>query len=420
MAFAEPLPERLRLRIFPQSPLGGGIPRLETITVSPRAGSVGPGPSDRRMYAIEAPGKRPYRPDRPPALPPWRGPVAGPALPSPLGHFDHLGPGDPGFRAVHLYGCARFALDVWQGYLGRPIPWHFERHFPRLELVALGPWANAHMGYGYLEVGQRPVPGGFADLALDFDVVGHEIGHALMMAFAGRFAPGRVTPDYEALHEASADWAAMIASLHMRTVVDELLETTRGDLGTANRLSRFAEFSSTRQIREANNDRTMWDLAAGWTSEHQLALPLIGGFFDAFVEVYKELLVARGAIPRALDELATRARGDPTRRLLVRRGFEKAFARRPSAFVDALAEARDIAATMLVGIWTRVDPERFRLGDIARHLEAIDRAEFGGRLRPVVFGSLARRGIGVVPPGPRLKPPGRSSHLHSERTITLR
>ena len=56
-----------------------------------------------------------------------------------------------------------------------------------------------------------------------------------MMAFAGRFSPDRVTADYEALHEASADWAAMIASLHLTPVVEELLETTRGDLDTANR-----------------------------------------------------------------------------------------------------------------------------------------------------------------------------------------
>ena len=64
MVYAAPRPPHVRLRIFPQSPLVGAMPRLETITVSPRVGSVGPGPSDRRMYAIEAPGKRPYRPGR--------------------------------------------------------------------------------------------------------------------------------------------------------------------------------------------------------------------------------------------------------------------------------------------------------------------------------------------------------------------
>ena len=178
---------------------------------------VGPGPSDRRMYTIEPPASRPTAPTAGrPTVPPWRGPIAPRPCPRPDGHFDHLAPGDPGFRPVHLYGCVRFALDVWEGYLGRPIPWHFARHFARLELVALGAGTNAHMGYGYLEVGERPLPAArSSDYCLNFDVIAHEVGHALMMTFAGRFSPDRVTADYEALHEASADWAAMIASLHL-------------------------------------------------------------------------------------------------------------------------------------------------------------------------------------------------------------
>jgi hypothetical protein len=419
MGFAEPRPERLRIRIFPQSPLGGAG-RLETITLSPRAGSVGPGPSDRRMYAVEAPGKQPYGPGGRPALPPWRGAIARPAIPSRGGHFDHLRPGDPGFRAAHLYGCVRFALDVWQGYLGGPVDWHFARHFPRLELIALGAWPNAHMGYGYLEVGQRRLPGGgVADYALNFDVIGHEIGHALMMAFAGRFSPDQVTADYEALHEASADWAAMIASLHLTPVVEELLETSRGDLDTANRLNRFAELSSTHQIRIANNNRTMWEFAAGWSNEHHLALPLIAALFDAFVEIYKEILVRVGAIPRALDDLADMAERDPAWRGRVRAGFARAYARHPERFHAAVAEARAIAATMMVGLWMRADPRSFRLGDIGPILAEIDFEQFGGNLRTIVAGCLARRGIGLVPPGPRLRPPGRDSHLHSERTMGL-
>src|SRR6185312_7865527 len=98
--------------------------------------------------------KQPYDTGRRPGLrPPWPGPYGPAALPGPGGQFDHLRPGDPGFRLAHLYGCARFALDVWEVYLGRAIPWHFGRNYGRLELVALHGWDNAHMGYGYLEVG---------------------------------------------------------------------------------------------------------------------------------------------------------------------------------------------------------------------------------------------------------------------------
>lgn len=418
--WAEARPARVRFAIFPQSPLGGGTPRLETITVRPRAGSVGPGPSDRRMYAIEAPGKRPYGPGARPAFPPWGGGVAPPAMPSPQGHFDHLRPGVPGFRAAHLYACARFTLDVWQHYLGGRVEWHFARHFQRLELIALGPWANAHMGYGYLEVGERPLAtGGFGDLALDFDVIGHEIGHALMMAFAGHVDRSRVTGDYEALHEASADCASMIAAMHLDAVVTEMLEATRGDLLTANRLSRFAEFSSTEQIRLASNRRTMWDFARGWTDEHALSEPLTAALFDAFVEIYKEILVRHGAIPRALDDLAGMASTDPAWRGRVRTGFARAYARHPDRFHAAVAQARDITARVLAGVWTHARPSAFRFADLRPILAEIDFEAFGGQLRPIVDRCFTRRGIGLVPPGPRLAPPGKGSHLHSERTLAM-
>lgn len=409
-------PPHVRVRIYPQSPLGGPA-RLETIALSLRAGEVGPGPQDARIYTLDAPTKRPYGAGPRRALPPWQGPVGPAAIPSPDGHLDGLRPGDPGFRLAHLYGCVRFALDVWEGYLGAPIPWHFGRRLDRLELVALRGWQNAHMGYGFLEVGAFDLEDGtVSDYCLNFDVVAHEVGHAMMMSFAGPFAPENVTGDYEALHEASADWAAMIASLHLPAVTGELLDTTGGDLDTANRLNRFAEISPTRQIRRANNPRTMWDFARGWDNEHDLSLPLTAAFFDAFVAVYKAVLVRHGAIPPALDDIAEMAEREPAWRGRARKGFARAYARHPARFHDALAEARDAAAAMLVGVWTEADPVRFRLADILPILREVDLRDYGGALSPIVADAFRRRGIGLVAPGPRLRPPGKESHVHSERT----
>jgi hypothetical protein len=419
MVWAEPRPAHVRIRLYPQSPRGGPS-RLETVSLSPRRGEVRPGPADARMYAIEAPGKPPYgRGDNRLLLPPWRGPVAAPVPLGPDGDLDHLRPGDPGFRCVHLYGCVRYALDVWERHAGGPIPWHFAQDFDRLELVTLRGWDNAQMGYGYLEAGERLLDDGrIADLALDFDVIAHEVGHALLLAFGGSFRADRVTPDYEALHEASADWAAIIAALHFDALLEDLLETTAGDLDSFNRLNRFAEFSASHEVRIANNDRTMWDFATGWQSEHELSLPLLAALWDSFVEVYNELLVAHGAIPRALERLAERAEVDRALRVHVAREFQRAFLRRPEPFYAALRTAREIAAVFLLNLWRQVDPADFRLEDIAGFLEETDQRVFSGRLRRLVAGSLASRGVGVVPPGPRLGRPGRWSHVHSARTAT--
>jgi hypothetical protein len=160
----------------------------------------------------------------------------------------------------------------------------------------------------------------------------------------------------------------------------------------------------------------MWDFAAGFRNEHDLSQPLLAALWDGFVDIYNEVLVMRGAISRALERLAERAERDPSLRLHVAREYRKSFTRRPGPFYDALAEAREIAAVFLLGLWRRVDPDTFTFGDLSPMLREIDRAHFGGNLRHLVQGNLIDRGIGLIPPGPRLRAPGKGSHLHSERT----
>lgn len=415
---AEARPPRVRVRLYPQSPLGG-MTALETVPLSPRVGSVWEGPEDSRIYTIAAPNKLPYgdmgggRSDRPP----WRGEVLSAVEPGPDGHFDHLAPSNPGFRQVHLYGAVRFTLDVWERYLGRPLTWHFRRNYRKLELIALRNWPNAQMGYGYLEAGERRLAGGgMSDLALDFDVIAHEVGHALLMSFSGTFDPERVSPDYEAFHEGSADLASMVAALHFDSVLTELMESAGGDLDSSNRLNRFSEFSPIQQVRVANNPRTMWDFQRGWTSEHELSQPFVAAMFDAIVEIYNEMLVATGAIPRSLERMAERAERDPTLRRHAQRGFVRAFERQPEPFYRVLEETREIAALTILGLWQRIDPTDFTFDDLGEMLRDIDRDVFNGRMAPIVERSLRMRGVGVVQPGPRQRKPGASSHMHSVRT----
>jgi hypothetical protein len=411
-------PERTRVRLFPQSPMAGAT-RLETVEVFPRRGAVRSGPEDDRMYVADAPRKRPYALGDTPGrrrAPPYEGAVLPPVPPGPDGQFDHLRPGDPGFRQVHLYGCARMALDVWEAYLDRRIPWHFERDFAKLEVLALRNWANAHMGYGFLETGERRLDDGtIADYALDFDIVSHEVGHAIMMSFANAFPSQRRSDEYGAFHEASADWAALVASLHFDGAVSDLLEMTRGDLHGVNQLTRFGELSASWQVRVTNNSFTMWDFTAGWSSEHELALPMIAAFYDAFTRIYEMLLMRWGAIPPALARLSSQAEINPALRGAVSQGLAQGFARRPEVFHDALIEAREIAANMLIGVWETADPADFSFAKLPGLLGAVDRRMFGGEIYPIVRGCLARRGIGFVPPGPRLRPRGPDSHMHSAR-----
>jgi hypothetical protein len=146
-----------RFRLLPVPPSPGSVPELEKVAVSSPVGSVGPGPSDARMFVIDPIGdKPPYGMNRGPYgtpylyFPPWAGPVRPPAMPGPDGHFDHFEPGTPEFALAHLFGCVRFTLDVWEGYFGRPIPWFFAPRYERLEIVSLPRFDNAHTGLGFL------------------------------------------------------------------------------------------------------------------------------------------------------------------------------------------------------------------------------------------------------------------------------
>lgn len=407
----EPAPH-IRFRIFPQAVFAGEPARLTTIALTRRVGEVGPGPQDARLYAIEAEDKPPYDGR---TLPPWRGPASPAAPPGPDGHFDHLAPGQPGFRAAHLYACARFTLDCWERFAERPIRWHFADAYPRLELAAIGPWRNAHMGWGYLEAGRRG-PGIGEDYALNFDVIAHEIGHALLMSAAGPFDPARSPPDYAAFHEASADLVALIAALHLPPVRAEVLDATQGDLDSVNRLTRFGEISHTRQIRLANNRATMADFAAGWRHEHDLALPALGGFFDHFVDLYHALLVADGVIAPELEDLADRAEADPALRTALRRGFARAYALNPQGFDDALCDARDALGALLAELWPLADPERFRFVDLPALAAEAERRATGGRFRRMLARNLLRRNFTRIPLGPR-RGADRHSHFHSARTV---
>src|SRR5262245_60285942 len=141
-----------RFRLYPQPPVLESIHGPEIVWVAHPPRSIGPGPSDDRMYVVDAISKDQYYDF--PFLPPWRGARNPPVAPGPDGHFDHLtDPWSREFMAAHMYGTLRFVLDAWEKYFGGPLPWHFARDRARLELVPVVEWDNAHSGYGFIETG---------------------------------------------------------------------------------------------------------------------------------------------------------------------------------------------------------------------------------------------------------------------------
>jgi len=307
-----------RFRLYPQPPVLESIHGPETVWIAHPPGSIGPGPSDNRMYVVDAVGKDRYYDF--PFMPPWRGPCNPPALPGADGHFDHLDPASREFMAAHMYGTLRFVLDVWEKYFGGEVPWHFAEDFPRLELVPLVEWNNAHSGYGFIETGfARPGEPDAHPFCLNFDVLAHELGHAFIYGLLGTPPADRVSADYLAFHESAADCVAMIALLDFDSVVDRLLERTRGNIYLPNELNRIGELSETEQLRLASQSLRLADVPDLRTpvaqlsqpQRHDMSLPLTGALFDILVEVFQAMLVREGLISRELDDRSRQEESAP-------------------------------------------------------------------------------------------------------------
>lgn len=409
-----------RFRLYPQASFAGAPVALETVWISTPAGSVGPGPADRRAYTIFPIGKtKPYGIGGAAELllPPWRGRAHAPALPDADGHFDHIEPGTPQFEMAHLFGAVHFVLDVWEGYFGRRIRWHSERDFPRLELSILPTLENAYAGYGFIEVGGDRKGGTYVPYSLNFDVIAHEVGHAIIYSELGVPDPGAESGEYFGFHESAADLVALIASLHFNTIVDDLLLATRGNLYTLNTLSRMAELSESTQIRIAANDRRLAEFAEGWVKEHELSQPLTGAFFDILVDIFHEELLEAGLITPFMEEVADRLLATPKYAMVMQSLFDKAFDSNPDGFKMALLRSRDILGTLLADTWTLIEPQHLTYAGIAKAFAEVDRELNGGRYQRLMRGNFDMRDIGHVRVGPQLRPFGRDSHAGSARTL---
>ena len=391
-----------KFRLFPQPRFLAPFQEPETVWVSPRAGTVGPGPGDDRMYVVDAIGKE--QPYEFPYLPPYDGPARPPVEPNEFGHFDHLEVGTREFESAHMYGTLRRVLDIWEGYFGKRIDWHFEDRYSRLELIPFVDWDNAQSGYGFIETGYEETEDrAIRPFSLNFDVLAHELGHSIIFSQVGFPAEGTETDEFFAFHEFAGDMLALVSVLHFDSVVDHLLRCCNGSLYTVNELNRIGELSQTDEIRVANNLMKMSDYRDGWTNVHHLAQPLTGAVFDILVDVFQQSLLERGLISLELWSLAESVPEEPVDLGAIEAMFGDAYRGRHEDFKEALLDARDLIGALLARTWSRLSPSGLTFADVGDALLAVDRELTGGKYQGTIFENIAWREIGAVPAGPRLE-----------------
>ncbi|MGF1626258.1 MAG: hypothetical protein ACFCVH_15350, partial [Alphaproteobacteria bacterium] len=340
-----------RFLVFPQAPHVPGYETPEVVWVSTEPGSVGPGPSDARIYVRDsALDKAPYEY---PYLPPFVGLVNPPAVAGPDGHFDHLEPGSRAFVSAHAFASVRRVLDIWESYLGHAIEWHFADTYERLEIIPWLEWENAQSGYGFLELGvERGEDGRAHPFALNFDTIAHEVGHAILFSLLGIPDDGAYTNDFGAFHEACSDLVSLVSFLHFDSGLDRLLRRCQGNLLTLNELNRIVELTGERQIRLASNARRMSEISG---EIHDRSRPFTGAIFDTIVDSFHAILVQEDLADERLLDLDIRDFDGPLLDHIT--GYTaSAFRARPFLFKAALARARDDVGLALARTWATLDP----------------------------------------------------------------
>ncbi len=352
-----------RFLLYPQSPNTPGYEKPELVWISDAQGSILPGPANDRMYVVDPLYEKQHY--NYPYLPPFVGEKRPPAEPSPDGHWDHIDPNSREFLGVHAFGCVMRVLDVWEGYLGNRIQWHFADTYERLEIIPLIDWANAQSGYGMLEFGYKPSPSGSTGdyYALNFDVIAHEIGHSILFSEIGLPREGMTPgPDWLAYHEGVSDLCSLVAMLHFDTAVDRLLRRGSGNLLALNELNRVAELAEERQIRIAGNARKMSDVGE---EVHDKSRPFTGAFFDALIQTYHDIAVDEGLVELPLGSIPDARDFNADLGQLYADAFEANYDLKHFQLKEALEQARDTMALGLAKSWSRLNSETLNYADAA-------------------------------------------------------
>src|SRR5208337_2030737 len=118
-----------------------------------------------------------------------------------------------------------------------------------------------HSGPGFIETGEKPNRFGREQpFCLNFDVMAHETGHAIMFSMIGVPAEGGASEPFLAFHESFSDLIALIGVMEIPSVTRRLLTQTEGNLYVLNLVNRIGAFSDTEQVRLASNLQRMTDV----------------------------------------------------------------------------------------------------------------------------------------------------------------
>ena len=229
---------------------------------------------------------------------------------------------NPNFHQQMVYAVAMTTISHFEKALGRVALWAPRKYYDHgrvveeyVQRLRIYPHAlreaNAYYSpakkallFGYFQADdQHPliVPGSIIFTCLSYDVIAHEVTHALLDGLHPRFSEGS-NPDMLALHEAFADIVALFQHFSHPEVLQDQIARARGDLETETLLGQLAQefglaLGRGGALRDALGET---DVAGNWRlripdrnaihrakGPHARGAILVAAVFQAFVNIYK-------------------------------------------------------------------------------------------------------------------------------------
>jgi hypothetical protein len=370
-----------RFAVLPPLPTAAPS-RSEVIYVAVAPETLRNGLADNVFCVVDACDKLPYNGK---SLPPFTGQRSAPPRADANGHYDHIEAGQPGYLACHLYATARRAYDVWRSFSGRDVAWHFNLHYPRLELIPYIESPTTQLGYGYLECGRDlatdDAGGPARSHCLNSHLVVQAIGHALLRSHLTDNGEADDSPAQRTFESSNVRLFAALVALHSPTVAADLLQRARGNLAT---------------LRPTTQGLQL--IEGGFTPSR-----LCDAMFDILLRVYEANLIEAEFIGADFVAAARREEsflGDVS----VRGQFTEAYIADPCVPLRCLTEARDYFGALLISLWSGLAPGDTQPARIGRKLLSIDRALTGGRCEARIRDAFAAEGIHYAATSPQRTP----------------
>jgi hypothetical protein len=282
-------------------------------------------------------------------------------------------PGTPGFRHWNAADALRRARDMWKPHLPEGFQWNggnaIEVRIDEAEDL------NAYYDRKSLTFHRGTVKGKAVHTADSPDIVAHEFGHALLDSLRPDLWDAALD-EVAAFHESFADLTAILTSLQLESVCEQIVKETGGMLFQDSSLSRFAaQFG--KAVHALNPHSAPPDCLRNAVNSHFYREPMHLAPMAPYLEISSE--------PHSFSRVFTAAFFEGMA------GMLKVISSKPKA-ADLVQVGHDAAAILGKAVRSTALSAAF-YSEMAAQVIWADGAIFNGKYDDVLRSAFVRRGI---------------------------